>query len=319
MARRSKNESGDKPESARRGTRLRRWLILPAALLLVGVAALAVYAATGGASSVFASVAPVRYILVEGNRRLAKGEVASAIDTTRDGMFTLNLGNVESDLVTRVPWIKDVRIRKEFPATLRVLVSERSPVALLDSGLSLYYVDAEGKVIEKIASGETQPFLPVVKGVTTGAVSRDVIELIEALEAKGFTGGNEPVEIQAGDPGAMSVKVDGLLVRMGVGRYEEKLDRWIDIEEQIMKQGAPIEYVDLRFAGRVVVQQAAPPEEEKTEAEKDEKKRDAKAVAKKSPETGKTVKTVKKETPKRGSKPAPKQVVSKGKKHAKAG
>lgn len=220
MARRSKNESGDKPGKSQRGRGLKRWLILPAALILVGLAALAVYAATGGASSVFASVAPVRYILVDGNRRLTKGEVASAIDTTRNGMFTINMQNVESDLVTRVPWIKDVRIRKEFPATLRVLVSERSPVALLDSGLSLYYVDAEGKVIEKIASGETQPFLPVIKGVTTGAVARDVIEMIEALEAKGFTNGNEPIEIQAADLSAMSVKVDGLLIRMGAGRFE---------------------------------------------------------------------------------------------------
>lgn|GEM_PF-2307184 len=325
MARRSKNESCDKPGKRQRGIRLRRWLILPAALFLTGAAALAVYAATGGASSVLASAAPVRYILVEGNRRLAKGEVASAINTANDGMFTINMQNVESDLVTRVPWIKDVRIRKEFPATLRVLVSERSPVALLDSGLSLYYVDAEGKVIEKIASGETQPFLPVIKGVTTGAVARDVIELIDALEAKGFTNGNEPIEIQAADLSAMSVKVDGLLIRTGTGRFEEKLDRWIDIEEQIMKQGAPIEYVDLRFAGRVVVQQAAPPEEEKPEpgpktgtgtgpvTGKDEKKRGMKAVAEKetSPGINKPAGKAKKESPK--------QVVAKGKKHAKAG
>lgn len=97
-----------------------------------------------------------------------------------------------------------------------------------------------------------------------------------------------------------------------------------------MKQGAPIEYVDLRFAGRVVVQQATPPEEEKAEANpeagkpeagKNEKKRGMKAVAQreKASEIRKPAGKAKKESPRAASKSTPKPVEAKGKKHAKTG
>jgi cell division septal protein FtsQ len=51
----------------------------------------------------------------------------------------------------------------------------------------------------------------------------------------------------------MSVNVDGIVVKIGEGDYEDKLARLADIEEEIKSRNIAVDYIDLRFANRVLV------------------------------------------------------------------
>jgi len=44
-----------------------------------------------------------------------------------------------------------------------------------------------------------------------------------------------------------------VVIRMGQGDYERKLSRLLALEDEIKKRQIAVDYVDLRFANRVVV------------------------------------------------------------------
>ena len=54
-------------------------------------------------------------------------------------------------------------------------------------------------------------------------------------------------------PRIFRCKVDGMLVKVGHGEYEEKLQRLLELEDEIMRRGIPVDYIDLRFANKVIV------------------------------------------------------------------
>ena len=54
-------------------------------------------------------------------------------------------------------------------------------------------------------------------------------------------------------PEDISMQVDGMLVKVGHGEYEEKLQRLLELEDEIMRRGIPVDYIDLRFANKVIV------------------------------------------------------------------
>jgi len=49
------------------------------------------------------------------------------------------------------------------------------------------------------------------------------------------------------------LNADGVVVKIGSGEYEEKLARLADIEQEIKQRNISVDYIDLRFANRVLV------------------------------------------------------------------
>ena len=45
-------------------------------------------------------------------------------------------------------------------------------------------------------------------------------------------------------------------MKIGAGGYEEKLDKLLYLEEDIKRLGIPVDYIDLRFAGKAIVKPA---------------------------------------------------------------
>lgn len=71
----------------------------------------------------------------------------------------------------------------------------------------------------------------------------------------------------------LAMNLDGEIVKVGYGKYAEKLERWRELEPEVREKMPAIKYIDLRFDDRVVVK---PVEEVK------EKKQSAKALKVKS-------------------------------------
>ena len=197
------------------------------------------------------SIAPVKEILIEGTHRLSKAEVAELIDTSGVNMFSLDPKEFRQKL-KNFPWILDARIRKEFPSTVRVYITERNPVALLQKKRGFYFLDSEGRVIEKLGSAKV-PFLPVITDAREEPVSAIAMELVKVLGENGVIERGESVEISVKDPKCLVMNLGGLVVKVGNNGFPEKLGRWFDIEAKVAKKQIDVDYVDLRFSNKVIV------------------------------------------------------------------
>lgn len=243
-----------KDKENRRGRRRR--LMLGLALVgLFGVAVTGAYKVypyvSASGRKALERVGPVKEIIVEGTRRLSGEEVAEMVRPSDEGMVSLDLERAVATLQTS-PWIEKAEIRKEMPGRLRVRIKEREPVALLEKGGKLYYLDADGNPIEALRSEEV-PFLPLVRGREAYPVPASVVELVEALDARKVMTRCESLEIRVRDGNNLVMNIDGVAVKLGEGDFPRKLDRWFAIEPEILKRKVEVDHVDLRYSNKVIV------------------------------------------------------------------
>lgn len=225
------------------------------ALLLAGASAfgstLLYKRLSGPLYSFFNTLAPVRTIVIEGNRRVSVDELAGLVDTSGRNMFTLKAGDVRRGVLS-FPWIREALIRKEFPSTLRVRVLEREPVALLLMKNDFHYLDSEGERIEKV-TGKDVPFLPVITGTRGPSASASAMKLVRALKEKEVLERVESVELSLKDPDCIVMQLDGIVMKMGTDGFSKKLERWLDIESEVYRRRISVDHVDLRFKDKVIL------------------------------------------------------------------
>lgn len=221
-------------------------------LVFLPIAAIVVtaYLAYGEVQRAF----PLREIIFVGNTHLSDDELKS-LAGLREGEDLLTLSNREIyERIMRSPWIRSAMIRKELPDTLRITVTESEPFALLDMKGHIFIVDDRGELLEKL-KGNPIPFLPVITGnpFLKKEVFMDAIGLAKAIKETGLLAEKDHVEIIARKAEDLSVNLDGTLVKVGVGNYDQKLRRFMGLEGDIKKRGIPVDYIDLRFANKVIV------------------------------------------------------------------
>jgi len=88
----------------------------------------------------------IKYVEVLGDlKHLTKDDVVklSNIDKT-DKLFTIDMTQIQKNIL-RFSWIKEVRVRREFPATIQIHVTEKTPLAILVAQ-DRYLIDSDGVV-----------------------------------------------------------------------------------------------------------------------------------------------------------------------------
>lgn len=196
----------------------------------------------------------VKDILISGNYHLEEGEIKSALDIRRgETLFRLSFDELETRL-RRLPWIKEMSLRKQFPYTLVINIEEAVPKALLRLNTHLFFVDSDGNILQEI-TGEGTPFLPVIIEINPKKDRAGILEalkLIDAMSEKNILSRKESIEIMLSSDGLV-MNMDGEPIKVGYGEYKEKLGRWKELEPEIRKKNINIDYVDLRFKDRVIV------------------------------------------------------------------
>ncbi len=218
----------------------------------------AAVAAVAGAAylfdTAFRSAFVVRTIVFSGNTRLSDEELKTASGLKAgENILTLS-GRRLAAKMAESRWIRAVSIRKDLPDRIIVRIKEAKPFALLDMKGRLFLVDDNGTMLEELKESAV-PFLPVITGdpFREKDVFSEAIRLARAIRETGILARKDHVEIIAHSLDELSANLDGVLVKVGTGDYEEKLDRLIQVENEIRKRHIPVDYIDLRFANRVVV------------------------------------------------------------------
>jgi len=219
----------------------------------------------------------VTEIVFKGNHHL-KNEELSALCQVRSNseLFGVSGRDIYRNL-KQSPWIKDAAVRKELSGVVLIKVTERLPIALLRLDDKTFLIDKEGIVLEQMKEGSLL-LLPMIKDidpVKNGETYAGAVRFVRVLYDKRVVSYNGDVEITGQKPEDIALKIDKILIKVGMGDFEKKLERLAFVRDEIERRNMTVEYIDLRFADKIIVKPA--PQEGgvggTTEAEHDGKKK----------------------------------------------
>lgn len=197
---------------------------------------------------------PVREVVFYGNTHLSDGELRMMAGIDKNaGILRLSANGVSEKLL-KSQWIKDISIRKELPYRILIKILEASPFAILELKGRSFLIDEKGRMLEEIKG--SVPFLPII--TADPFRNRDnfmeALHLARVLRDRKIATERGRVEIIADKgPEGISMVLDNVVIKIGCGDYEQKLQRLFQLEDEIRRRAIAVDYVDLRFANRVVV------------------------------------------------------------------
>lgn len=232
------------------------------------------YGAQVVASSAALHVSDIR---VRGTEHLSRGEVLALLgDLQGQHILETDLGEWHARIL-RSPWVAQAALRRVLPSTIEVFVRERVPIAIGRLGSDLYLVDESGFVIDEYGPNYASFDLPIVDGLVArprggeaaAAPERAALAaaLLETLAGRPDLGAKVS-QIDVANPRDAVVLLEGdrALLHLGYARFAERLDGYLEMDQALRARVPEIEYVDLRFEGRMYVRPAEGPDGRRTSA-----------------------------------------------------
>lgn len=195
-----------------------RWRVAAIWVALAGVVAAAVWAIA------FSSLLAVRTVQVAGVHRLNADEVSRAAKVPTGGSLALlDTGSIESRVSGLTPVAK-VAVHRLLPHTVRIVVTERTPTAVVRTPAGMSLVDAEGVVFAAVlVAPDNLPVIRTARLDPTPATLTRAAEMLAALPAKVRA---DVVLVHADTADDMSVQLTGgrRVVWGGPGQARFKAD-----------------------------------------------------------------------------------------------
>ena len=221
-------------------------LILAAAALLLGV----------GTYRMIVQAFVIREVEFSGNRHIANAELLALTRIPKGSSLLRMSSRSLCERLVQSPWIRAVSVRKDLPDRLLIQVFEAEPFAILDRRGQSFLVDDQGRLLERLHESPV-PFLPVIVADPERMREsyREAISLAGVIKERKIATERGRVEILANGKGPedLMLSIDSVVIKIGQGDFEQKLDRLFSLEEEIKRRAIPVDYIDLRFANRVVV------------------------------------------------------------------
>lgn len=246
-----------------------RGVFKKAARLVGGLLALALVVVVGiELYGVLAHTTFLRLDRIEVNalQRLPREEViALAGVKPGDDMLTMKLSRIGEQLMKN-PWAEKVKVRRYFPHTLAIEITEREPMAIVNMGY-LYYLDKKGDVFKPLNEGDRLDY-PVLTGVTEEDMGKDPAGSREALKGalaliNLLNGGKvlalsdiSEIHYDKGYGFTLFTVRGGVPVKLGNGGFDEKLARLARIYHDLQAQLPVLEYIDLDYSDKIIVKKA---------------------------------------------------------------
>jgi cell division protein FtsQ len=211
------------------------WL---ANLLYVLAALLALYAALNAAIRL--PWFELREVVVNGELEHAtRGQLQQVVRQLKGNFFTLDLNQARSGF-EKLPWVRSVSLRRQWPDRLEVVLEEQVVLARWESG---GLVNTHGEVFP----GETNRSLPLFSGPAGGApdIARQYLVFSRELAPINL----KPLQVQMSQRHAWQVWLDnGLLLVLGREHSEARLKKFVAAYNntigRLLWQPA---YADLRY------------------------------------------------------------------------
>jgi len=218
------------------------------------------------AANLWKSDLKVKRVTVEGNRIVETAEIMQLVNIKKNVQLDdIDLTTVRRSILSHY-FIKDAVVERDLPATLKVSVTERSPLAIVN-GAQILYLDDDGVVLPHSISKQLFD-LPVLTGVPAGITltpgttieNDDVREALEILATSMLVSKElyhliSEVRLRDGGDIVLYAAEWGVPIIFGRGEIASKLVRLETFWDNVVReQGSEnLQYVDLRFDDQVVV------------------------------------------------------------------
>jgi len=187
-------------------------------------------------------------IKIEGARETAELALLEALATDGRSLLLYDVGFARAS-VASLPWIETVSVRKLYPETLVMSVTERRAFALWQHDGRIDIIDADGRPITALDDPRFAD-LPLVVG--SGANER-ASEIVAALGTAPLAGDAVAARVLvAGRRWDLKLK-GGVTLRLPERGLPEALACFAALEAQAGLTARAVEAIDLRVPGRVAV------------------------------------------------------------------
>jgi cell division protein FtsQ len=169
--------------------------------------------------------------------------------------------------VQELPWVEEASVQRILPNRLRVLITERTPIAFFRNGTELALIDAHGVLLDRPA-GEDYRF-PIVTGLSENMTREERgkrmqtyqefmkdVNLVKPGSSEGVS------EIDLGNPRDLRVVLTGLsssdpsqavTVHFGQSDFTGKYRKLVDNFAQWQANAGRVRELDLQYSRQVVV------------------------------------------------------------------
>lgn len=122
-----------------------------------------------------------RTISIKGQFKLSKEEVLKQAGIKRgDNLLAVNIRLVRKRLLAH-PWIEEAQVARKIPNTIKIVVTEHRPLAVVDLGRK-FLINHQGRIFKEDVSKESKE-LVLVTGVTYEDISLEDDDLTPVMEA----------------------------------------------------------------------------------------------------------------------------------------
>ena len=216
-----------------------------------------------------APFAVVKHIRVEGLHYLAPERVIRTSGlATGQSLFHLDFARARQALMLE-PRIADVRLSHDWPRGIRIQVTERTPVMLVEHGVP-WEIDSAGVLMPPLAAG-VEADVPMIAGpsfdhvpagtrVRTGEVDR-ALAWMRALSDRELQLGAQLSEVDVSDPDlTVLTLLSGTRVQSPAWPQDARQLAALRVAlADLHQRGESASEIDIRFAGQIVVRPVPEP------------------------------------------------------------
>ena len=205
----------------------------------------------------------VRRITVSGNQRLSTGQVQALLGhLVGSSMIAADI-EAAKDKLQDYPWVDHVEIRRVFPDSVSVTLTEQQAVAVGQINDTLFLIDRTANIIDEYGPNYAEFDLPIVHGLTGGDSPEMLVNDRRARVLERLLGSLQGrpdlverlSEIDVRDPQNVIVvlKGDTAAVRLGREKFAERLSSYVELAATLRERVPDIDYVDVRYVPQLVV------------------------------------------------------------------
>lgn len=217
-------------------------------------------------------------IIIKGNEVLSEEDVLriAGLRNSKRSLIDISSSEVYHRLIGS-PWIKEAVVRKEIPDRLIIWVEEARPEAVIKRGGRLYLIDDAGVILEELRR-DGPVMLPVLEiDYENRELLMEALFLLKEMKTLNITPGEGNIILTGSKKEDLTIllrsgslknhqifgsagreddnRINQVSIRVGYGRYNEKLKRLIDFAPSIRQRAISPSIIDLRFDDRLIVKE----------------------------------------------------------------
>jgi cell division protein FtsQ len=206
-------------------------------------------------------------IEIEGARRLSRSLLLQQSKLVPGAsLLAIRPGQVERTLMAH-PWVAKAEVSRKWPNSLYLKVQERDPVALVQFGEELLYMDRQGMIFKPLSPGDPHNF-PVITGLTAeqfrhaaGDLPEVVTQAFKLMDVLKET----PPPLNLENISEIHVDLErgftlyangvGVALDLGLQEYSEKLQKFAQLWPVLVQKGllTKVNRINLNYPRRVLV------------------------------------------------------------------